>query len=36
MNALSEEARSLVIPVPRLEQDLSALLALTDALVPPE
>jgi hypothetical protein len=36
MQALSDEAPSLVIPVPRLEQDLRALLALTDPLVPPE
>jgi hypothetical protein len=36
MQALSDEAPSLYIPVPRLEQDLRALLALTDPLVPPE
>jgi hypothetical protein len=36
MKALSDEAPSLVIPVPRLEQDLRALLALTDPLVTPE
>jgi hypothetical protein len=36
LKALSEEAPSLVIPVPRLEQELKALLALTDTLVPPE
>jgi hypothetical protein len=36
MKALSEEAPSLVIPVPRLKQDLRALLALTDPFVSPE
>jgi hypothetical protein len=36
MKAISEEAPSLVIPVPRLEQDLRALLELTEPLVPPE
>jgi hypothetical protein len=36
MKALSDEAPHLVMPVPRLEQDLKALLALTDPLVPPE
>jgi hypothetical protein len=36
MKALSEETPSLVIPVPRLEQDLRSLLVLTYPLVPPE
>jgi hypothetical protein len=36
MKSLSDEAPRLVMPVPRLEQDLKALLALTDPLVPPE
>jgi hypothetical protein len=36
MKVISEEAPSLVIPVLRLEQDLKALLALTDPLVPPK
>jgi hypothetical protein len=36
MKALSDEATRIVIPVPRLEKDLKALLALTDPLVPPE
>jgi hypothetical protein len=36
MKALSDEAPRLVIPVPRLEQDLKALLALTYPRVPPE
>jgi hypothetical protein len=36
LKALREEAPSLVIPVPHLEQDLMALLALTKPLVPPE
>jgi hypothetical protein len=36
MKALSDEAPRLVMPVPRLEQDLKALLALNDPLVPPE
>jgi hypothetical protein len=36
MKAVSKEAPSLVISVPRLEQYLRALLALTDPLVPPE
>jgi hypothetical protein len=36
MKVISEEAPVLVIPVPCLEQDLKALLALTDPLVPPE
>jgi hypothetical protein len=35
MKALSDEAPRLVMPVPHLEQDLKALLALTDPLVPP-
>jgi hypothetical protein len=36
MKALSDEAPRLVMPVPRLEQDLKVLLALTNPLVPPE
>jgi hypothetical protein len=36
MKAISEEAPSLVIPVPRLEQDLRALLVLIDPLVSPD
>jgi hypothetical protein len=36
MKALIDEAPSLVIPVPRLEQNLRALLVLTDPLAPPE
>jgi hypothetical protein len=36
MKSLSDEAPRIVKPVPRLEQDLKALLALTDPLVPPE
>jgi hypothetical protein len=36
MKVVSEEAPALVIPVPRLEQDLKALLALTYPLVPPK
>jgi hypothetical protein len=36
LKALSEEALYLVIPVPHLGQDLKALLALNDSLVPPE
>jgi hypothetical protein len=36
MKALSDESPHLVMPVPRLEQYLKALLALTDPLVPPE
>jgi hypothetical protein len=36
MKALSDEAPHIVMPVPCLEQDLKALLALTDPLVPPE
>jgi hypothetical protein len=36
MKVIREEAPSLVIPVSRLEQDLMALLALTNPLVPPE
>jgi hypothetical protein len=36
MKVIREEAPSLVIPVPRLEQDLRALLALTKPLVPPK
>jgi hypothetical protein len=36
MKALSDEAPRLVMPVPRLEQDLKSLLTLTDPLVPPE
>jgi hypothetical protein len=36
MKALSDETPRLVITVPRLEQYLKALLALTDPLVPPE
>jgi hypothetical protein len=35
MKALSDEATRLVMPVPRLEQDLKALLALTDPPGPP-
>jgi hypothetical protein len=35
MKALSDEAPRLVMPVPRLEQDLKALLALTDPPGPP-
>jgi hypothetical protein len=34
MKSLSDEAPRLVMPVPRLEQDLKSLLALTDPLVP--
>jgi hypothetical protein len=36
IKVLSDEAPRLVMHVPRLEQDLKALLALTDPLVPPE
>jgi hypothetical protein len=36
MKSLSDEAPRLVMPVPRLEQDLKALLALIDPLAPPE
>jgi hypothetical protein len=36
IKALSDEAPRLVMHVPRLEQDLKALLALTNLLVPPE
>jgi hypothetical protein len=36
MKSLSDESPHLVMHVPRLEQDLKALLALTDPLVPPE
>jgi hypothetical protein len=36
MKAMSEEAPSLVIPVPHLEQYVMVLLALMDPLVPPE
>jgi hypothetical protein len=36
MKALSDEAPRLVMHVPRLEQDLKALLTLTNPLVPPE
>jgi hypothetical protein len=36
MKALSDEAPLLVMPVPRLEQDLKALLALSNPPVPPE
>jgi hypothetical protein len=36
MKALSDESPCLLIHVPRLEQDLKSLLALSDPLVPPE
>jgi hypothetical protein len=36
MKALSDEAPRLAMHVPRIEQYLKALLALTDHLVPPE
>jgi hypothetical protein len=36
LGALSEDAPPLVIPVPRLEHDLNALLELTEPLAPPE
>jgi hypothetical protein len=36
MKPLSDEAPRIVMHVPRLEQDLKALLTLTDPLVPPK
>jgi hypothetical protein len=36
MKSLSDEAPRLVMHVPRLEQYLKAMLALTDPLAPPE